>query len=173
MVARKQSPASVIIWAAVTEEVPSGQPSGRSALFFVDQRVKLNQQNYQDDVFFGALLPWAREHFKKHSWCFQQDSASSHGAKKKTQEWRSENGPHFITKEEWAPSSPDLNLLNFGVWSYLESKVSTVHQQSLEALKVKLRKEWTKIFKKVIRDSCKAFSKRLQQVIDADSRHIE
>ena len=68
--------------------------------------------------------------------------------------------PHFITKEEWTPSSPDLNPLDFGIWSYLESKVSTVRDlalrtsklrdfalglpngaldRSLEALKVKLR----------------------------------
>ena len=71
------------------------------------------------------------------------------------------------------PSSPDLNPLDFRIWSYLESKVSTLHHQSLEALKVKLRKEWAKILQKVIRDSCKAFSKRLQLVIDADGGHIE
>ena len=94
---------------------------------------------------------------------FQQDSAPSHGAKK-TQEWLSENVPHFITKEE---------SLDFGIWPYLESKVSTVHHQSFEALKVKLRKKWVKISQEVIRDSCKAFSKRLQLVIDADGGHIE
>ena len=109
---------------------------------------------------------------KTRPWSFQQDSAPSQGAKE-TQEWLSENVPHFIKKEERVPSSPDLNPLNFGIWSYLESKVSTVHHQSLEALNVKLRKEWDKIPQKVIRDSCKAFSKRLQLVINADGGHIE
>ena len=73
--------------------------SGRSPLFFVDQGMKLNQQKYRDDILVGALLPWAREHFKKRPWSFQQDSAQSHGAKK-TQEWLVENVPHFIIKEE-------------------------------------------------------------------------
>ena len=57
VVARKQCPALVMVWAAVTE-------SGRSPLLFVDQGVKLSQQNYRDDILLGALLPWARKHFK-------------------------------------------------------------------------------------------------------------
>ena len=122
---RKQCLASVMFWAAVTE-------SGRSPLFFVDQEVKLNQQNYRDYILVGALLPWAREHFKNRPWSFQQGSAPSHGDKK-TQEWLSENAP--------ASSSSDLNPLDLWIWSYLKSKVSAVHHQSLIALKVKLRKE--------------------------------
>ena len=104
---------------------------------FVDQWVKLNQQQYRDDILVGALLPWARELFKKRSWSFQPDSAPSHGAKK-TQAWLSENVPHFITKNShFIAITPD-----FEIWSYFESKVSTVHNQSLEDLKVKLRKDW-------------------------------
>ena len=59
-------------------------------------------------------------------WTFQQDSALSHGAKK-LQEWLSTNVPNFISKEEWPPLSPDLNLLDFGILGYLESKVSETH----------------------------------------------
>ena len=43
VVTRKQYAATVMVWAAVTD-------FGRSALFFVDQGVKLNQQNYQNDI---------------------------------------------------------------------------------------------------------------------------
>ena len=68
---------------------------------------------------------------------------------------------------------PHLNLLDFENWSYLESKVSIVYHQSLETLKVKLQKAWAKILQNGIRDSCKAFSKRLQLVIDADGGYIE
>ena len=48
--------------------------------------------------------------------------------------------------QKW--NGPHLNPLDFGIWSYIESKVSTVRHQSLEALKVKLRKEWAKIPRK-------------------------
>ena len=68
---------------------------------------------------------------------------------------------------------PNVNHLDFGNLSYLESKVSATHHQILEALKVKLQKEWAKVLQKVIRDTCKAFPKRLQLVIAADGGHIE
>ena len=122
-----------MVWAAVTE-------SGRSPLVFVEQGVKRNQENYRNDILAGSLLPRAKEHFKKHSWTFQQDSALSHEAKK-TQEWLSTNVPNFIFKKEWSPSSPDLNPLDFGIRGYLESKVSATHHKSLGALKMKQWKE--------------------------------
>ena len=75
VVARKQCPTSVMVLAALTE-------SGRSLLFFVDQGVKLIQQNYRDDTLVGALLSWAWEHYKKRPWSFQQDSAPLYEDKK-------------------------------------------------------------------------------------------
>ena len=96
-----------MVWAAVTE-------SGRSPLVFVEQGVKLNQENYRNDILVGSLLLWAKEHFKKRPWPIQRDSAPSHEAKK-TQEWLSANVLNFISKKEWPPSSPDLNPLDFGI----------------------------------------------------------
>ena len=78
-VTRVQGMTSVMVWKAVTESV-------RSPLVFVEQGVKLNQENYQNDILVDSLLPWAKEHFKKCRRTFQLDLSSSHGAKK-TQEW--------------------------------------------------------------------------------------
>ena len=69
------------------------------------------------------------------------------------QEWLSANVPDFISKEEWPPSSPDLNLLDFSIWGYLDSKVSATYHKSMETLKTKLWKEWSKMPQDVIRDS--------------------
>ena len=134
-------------------------------LIFVDEGVKLNQENYSTSILESALLPWAQNHFKNRRRSFQQDSAPAHGVKK-TQRWLAENVPAFISKEEWPPSSPDLNPLDFGIWSILD-------HTSLDGLKKKLRKEWDKIPRRVICDSCRAFFKRLQQVVDADGGYIE
>ena len=126
-----------MVWGAVTKSV-------RSPLVFVEQGIKLNQENYQNDILVGSLLPWAKGHFKKRPRTFQLDSAPSHGAKK-MQEWLYQPMfPTLFPKRKGPPSSPDLNLLDFGIWGYLESKVSATHK-SLEALKMKLRKEWLKM----------------------------
>ena len=103
-VTQAQGAALVMVWAVVTE-------SGRSPLVFIEQGVKLNQENYRNDILVGSLLPWAKEHFKKHPWTFQQDSAPLH-RDKKMQEWLLTNLPNFISKEEWPPLSPNLNPLN-------------------------------------------------------------
>ena len=153
-----------MVWAVATK-------SGRSPLVFVEQGVKLNQENYQNDILVGLLLPWAKEHFKKRPWMFQQNLAQSHGAKK-MQEWLSANVPNFISEEEWPFLSPNLNPLNFGILAYLESKVSATHHKSLEALKTKIQ-EWLKMSQDVICDSCRSFSRRLQLVIDLNGKHIE
>ena len=88
------------------------------------------------------------------------------------QEWLSANVPNFISKEERPLSSPNLNPVNFGIWGYLESKVSAMHHKSLEALKMKMQKKWSKMPQDVIRDSCRSFSRRLQLLIDSNRKHI-
>ena len=73
-----QGAVSVMVWEAIAK-------SGRSSLVFVEQGVKLNQENYCNNNLVNSLLPWAKEHFKKCPWTFQQNLALSHRAKK-TQE---------------------------------------------------------------------------------------
>ena len=73
IVTRRQGAASVMVWGAVTE-------TGRSPLVFLDDGVKLNQENYRKTILESSLLPWAKKHFKNRGWSFQQDSAPSHGA---------------------------------------------------------------------------------------------
>ena len=108
-VSRRQNPASVMDWAAVTA-------TGRSLLVFVPSGVKLSSQRYISDIKEGELLPWARDPFEGAAWTFQQDSAPSHGPRM-TQRWIQAYIPAFIRKEDWPSRSPDLNLLNFSVWS--------------------------------------------------------
>ena len=79
----------------------------------------------------------------------------------------------FISKEKGPPLSPDLNPLDFSIWSILEYKVSAYHYKNMEALKATLLKKWGKISQAIIRDSCKALCKRLQQVMHANERHTE
>lgn len=55
-VLRAQNPASVMVWAAISE-------TGRSPLVFVDAGVKINTQVYVDTILKNGLLPWTNNHY--------------------------------------------------------------------------------------------------------------
>ena len=59
-VIQAQGAASVMVWAAVTE-------SGRSTLVFVEQGVKLNQENHQNDILVGLIVALGKRTLQKAS----------------------------------------------------------------------------------------------------------
>lgn len=162
---RTQKPASVMVWAAVSE-------SGKSPLVFVPQGVKINREVYIRDILEASLKPWAANHFRDQHWTFQQDGATSHTARE-TQQWCQNNCPGFITKEEWPPSSPDLNPLDYSLWSVLESKVCSVPHRSIDHLKRDLVRAWQRIPDDVVFAAVGDFRRRLTATVQAKGGHFE
>lgn len=162
---RRQAPAQLMVWAAVTA-------TGRSPLVIMEPNVKINAKVYQEKVLEGVLKPWAQKHFGSEPFTFQQDSAPSHKARI-NQQWLRENVPHFISTEQWPASSPDLNPLDFSIWSILEAKVCQKKHESLESLKASLHREWKAIPQEHLRAACEAFVDRLLAVKRAKGGHIE
>jgi inhibitor of nuclear factor kappa-B kinase subunit alpha len=161
-----QGAASVMVWAAITA-------TGRTPLVFVPVGVKINAQEYRQRILEGCLKPWADAHFRGRPWVFQQDSAPAHKART-TQAWLRENVPAFISASQWPPYSPDLNPLDFSIWSILESKVSATSHSTLDSLKRTLIVcEWEKIPQSVLRATTEAFGKRLGLVVKARGGYIE
>jgi len=63
-------------------------------------------------------------------WCiFQQDSALAHRAYAAVELLEKET-PEFISPLLWHPNSPDLNLVDYNVWSILQEKVQNKHHWS-------------------------------------------
>ncbi|KAI6651150.1 hypothetical protein LOD99_5501 [Oopsacas minuta] len=129
---RTQKLASVMVWGAITSE-------GRTPLVLIDKGVKINKEVYVESILENALKPWAGEHFKGAHWVFQQDSAPSHKAKM-TSEWLKLNVPECISTEEWPTSSPDLNPMDFCIWSILESRICAKPHKNVKSLKSSLRR---------------------------------
>ena len=77
----------------------------------------------------------------------------------------------FLKKN--GPLQHSIQILSILVSRVLESKVSATHHKSLEALKTKLWKEWSKLQQDVMCDSCRSFSRHLQLIIDSNGKHIE
>lgn len=162
---RTQAPAMVMVWAAVTAD-------GRSPLVFIDRGVKINAEYYRENILEGALKPWARKHFGRRPWTFQQDSAPSHSARV-NQEWLKNNVPRFISTAQWPPKSPDANPLDYCAWGILQSKVGTKKYQSVDHLKQALCREWAKIPQSHLRAACDGFIGRLKAIIHAKGDQFE
>ena len=161
---RRQKPSSVMVWAAISK-------TWKSPLIFVPQGVKINTNAYIETILSPALQA-AKKHFKNKPFVFQQDGAPSHTSKK-TQKWCQDHFPGFWNKEVWPPSSPDLNPMDYCVWSLLEADACASSHASVEALKSSLKNAWAKIPQETLCKAAEGFCGRLKRVIQAKGGHIE
>ena len=75
--------------------------------------------------------------FRNKHWTFQQDSAPAHKAGS-TQVWLEGHVSDFIYMAEWPSSSPDLNPLDYKLWSVLEGIVCKKRHPTIDSLKYSL-----------------------------------
>lgn len=163
-VGRSQSPKSVMVWAGITH-------SGKTPLVFVEEGVKVNGETYRT-LLERTILPWAKKHFGDEEWTFQQDSAPAHRAST-TQAWIRSHFPKFITPQEWPPYSPDLNPMDYSIWSILQARACTKPHDSIQSLKRALKKEWGKLSLEMVSKIVDNFPKRLKLCVDANGGHFE
>lgn len=90
-----------------------------------------------------------------------------------TQTWCEENFPDFIRKDEWPPSSPDLNPLDYSIWSILSSKVNAQAHGSVESLKQAITDAFNELDQEMINRAVDAWPSRLDKVIEAQGGHFE
>lgn len=160
-----QKPASIMVWGGICA-------TGKTKLHFVDPKAKINAEYYQNHILKEVVLPWSQKHFKDQHWTFQQDSAPAHKAKD-TIQFCKNNFPDIITPEEWPASSPDLNPLDYSIWSVLEAKVCATPHRSISSLKLALVKAWNEIPNNQLRKVVQNFPKRLRKVIASNGDVFE
>lgn len=164
-VERYQNASAVMVWGAISKR-------GKLPLKFIERGVKINAQYYLTEVLKNHLVNNAKILYGDEYYCFQQDSAPSHKAKV-VQQYLSENVPDFLTVEDWPAASPDLNPLDFTIWSYMLSKLGDTSKLNLEKFKKRISKVWDDIPLEVVRASCEAWEKRLKAVVKAKGERIE
>jgi hypothetical protein len=76
-------------------------------------------------------------------------------------------------KDIWPSNSPDLNPMDYSIWSILERKVCSTRHNSLESLKEALQKAWDEITEDELRPIIDNFPNRLNACIQADGGHFE
>ncbi|KAI6653991.1 hypothetical protein LOD99_3167 [Oopsacas minuta] len=145
---------------------------GRTSLIFVLPGAKINSISYRKLILEPVLKDQSQSMFFGESFLFQQDGAPTHTSKV-TQAWLKENILDFIPKDEWASYSPDLNSMDYSIWSILETKACAKAHTNVESLKVSLRRELAKIPQETLRAAVEAFPRRLKAVIEKRGGYIE
>lgn len=146
---RRMKSAGVMVWVAVASD------GSKSPLVFIEEVVKVNTQVYIK-MLDEKVLPWITESFGNH--------APSHTSNL-TQQWCKDHFSGFWNKNVWPPLSPDINPMDFAIWSILESDVSAKSNSSVAALKNALLASWSAFDKEVVGRSCHSVTSRLELMI--------
>ena len=104
---------------------------------------------------------------------FQQDGAPSHTARE-TVAFLKEKCPDFIAPGEWPPCSPDLNPIDYFVWSAMEEKVYRGDRiQNVEDLKTRILQAWEEIPQSWISKAISKWRRRMEAIVQNGGGHIE
>uniref|UniRef100_A0A914CEU3 Transposase n=1 Tax=Acrobeloides nanus TaxID=290746 RepID=A0A914CEU3_9BILA len=172
IVERTQKPTQVMVWAGVGHRV-------KTPLFFVEMGIKVNGDVYRDFL-RTKVLPWARRTYRGQHWVWQEDGApQGHRHSGLGQEHlpgghrRRHQPPKRQRRVATEFTTPDLNVMDYSIWSILEAEACAKPHQSIETLKKSLVAAWNKIPQDMIDRAVDDFPKRLKKCIDAEGGHFE
>ena len=143
---------------------------GRTEIHFIEPAVKVNGQYYRDILLMQGLLPNIRaitEYF-----IFQQDGAPAHRARDTVRLLEAET-PDFIRPTLWPPNSPDLNPVDYTIWSIMQEKVYKTKIRDVNELRQRIVEAWDEIDQRVIDDSVQQWRQRLRACVNAHGGHFE
>lgn len=132
----------------------------------------VNQTVYREEMcplMFGDI-----NQMTSNIWIWQQDGAKAHTATE-TINWLKRNTPDLIAPSEWPSKSPDLNVMDFCVWSLLLSRLQSMRSEvtSIEMLKDVLTNAWNDIPLETIQSATSAWICRLRRCVEAHGGHFE
>jgi len=111
------------------------------------QLTKINGRYYRDVLLSQKLLPDIRQF--SDVYVFQQDGAPAHRARE-TVEFLTRETPAFIPPALWPPNSPDINPVDYTVWSVMEEIVYRTNIQDVVQLRQRILEAWAQLDQRVI-----------------------
>jgi len=145
---------------------------GKGRLHVVPEKAKINAVFYT-----GQLLPQLLQDCRtllNDDFVFQQDGAPAHTSQQ-SQDWLQQQCPEFIRKDEWPPNSPDLNPLDYFVWSAMLHSYERCFPKptTVTELKTVLQDIWTTLPQQSVDNAVLSFRKRVKACIEAEGGHFE
>ena len=103
---------------------------------------------------------------------FQQDSASAHRARG-TIGLLHRITPDFIAPGTWPPNSPDLNLVDYAIWSVMQQRVYQTRVHDIDELRQRPITVWCGLEQRAVDDAIDQWQRRLRACVDAESGHFK
>ena len=164
-VMKTKFPATVMVFGVVSSEGHIRPPH----IFEVG--LKVNTKVYLD-VLKSVVIPWCNQVAGGRPWVLQQDSAPAH-ISKETQVWLQNECYDFVPFSHWLPSSPDLNPLDYFVWSYVKNITNMTYHNTKASLITAIRRVFSELLPALVEKACSHFRIRIEAVIEAEGGYIE
>ena len=78
----------------------------------------------------------------------------------------------FWSKDDWMPTSPDCNPLDYGVWDHVQDEACPLSHPNEASLISAVEEAWNNMSSEFIIKCCASFPQRLKEVIAARGGHI-
>jgi len=147
---------------------------GTTSIHFIEPGVKVNGQYYREDLLMQKLLPDIRQ--LSNFYVFQQDSAPAHtpvGLIYETIELLTMETPEFIPPTLWPPNSPDLNPVDYKVWSVMQEKVYKKRIKDIDEQRARILTAWDEMDQRIIDAAIRQWRTRLRTCIKVKGGHFE
>ena len=144
---------------------------GYTDIDFVDPGVKINGTYYSDVLLSQQLLPVMRD-VSGEFFIFQQDNAPAHPARDTVRLTGAVNAG-FHSPVLWPPNSPDLNPVDYKIWSVLQQRVYQSRVHNIDELKQRLLQAWHSIDHNIVDNATDEWRGRLRACVRANGGHFE
>jgi len=132
----------------------------------------VNGEYYRNNLLGQKLLPDMRRLSQDEFFVFQQDGAPAHRARD-TITFLEQQTPDFIPPTLWPPNSPDLNPVDYSIWSVLQEKVYRSKITDVDELKARLMDEWAQFEQSIVDAAISQWRRRLSACVRVRGAHFE
>ena len=136
-VIKTKLPATVMVFGVVSSEGHIMPP------YIFEVGLKVNTKVYLD-VLKSVVIPWCNQVAGGRAWMWQRDSEPPHTSKE-TQAWLQNECYDFVPFSHWPPSFPNLNSLDYFIWSYVKNITNMTSHNTKACLIAAIRRVFAEL----------------------------
>ena len=133
--------------------------------------LKVNTKVYLD-VLKSVAIPWCNQVAGGRPWEWKQDLVPAHKSKE-TQALLQKDCYDFVPFSHWPPSTLNLNLLDYFVWSYVENITNMTSHNTKASLIAAIHWVFAELPSALVEKACSQFRICIEAVIEAEGSYIE